>query len=203
MLYKALSGTPVFKRADLVALSGMRENTLKSYLHFFHARMGRTTEVRRATLFTAMEAMTITMMAIFQNEWGMRPEQSYATADALVGNFVDEMESQAAGQRRINGRAIKVIGGWKRNFDFPKNTCSAVFEPGARDGIVSLGPSEFNETFHYRRQVGRLAAILVPDAELESLIFAPVVARYKKLTGVDILAENIKESRRNDATSRQ
>jgi len=199
MLYKALSGNPVFKRADLVKLSGMKENTLKSYLHLLHERMGRNTEARKATRFTGLEAMTISMMALLQNEWGMRPEQSFATADALVGNFVDEMESKLAGERRVNGRPMRVLGGWKRNFDFPKHTCSAVFEPGARDGIVSLGAAEFIETFHYRRQGGRLAAILLPDAEIESLVYTPVLELYKKITGEDINAENIKESRRDDA----
>ncbi len=187
MLFQVMHGNVIFKRSHLVALSGINDNTLKTYLHFLHGKPGKKTEERRATLYTCADAMTIILMAELKSELDIRPDRSFDLAQWASDNFI---------------RRWDLIQKNKAVPGFPKSTWSLAFNisDGPR-GIASFLPAEFDSKLdrcEALRPSYQLASVMFSDQRTYDIAFAPVVDLYEVLTGVNLILDLIKEPCRDD-----
>jgi hypothetical protein len=116
VLLAASRDIEVFKRAHLVALASMNENTLKVWLRFINEAARRQTAARVNTKFTTIEAMSVVLMGELQKEWGTPPEHSYTFAWHACFAFCEAKQNDL--KRPLLG--------------FPRETFTVSFSPGRR-----------------------------------------------------------------------
>ncbi len=188
MLLAALKDIEVFKRAHLVALAGVKDNTLKVWLGFINKAAKRQTAERFNTRFTALEAMSVVLMGELQREWGTPPEHSYTFAWHACFAFCEAKQNDL--KRPLLG--------------FPRETFTVSFSPAVvNKSRCGIGPKELGEEIADALPRECSTVMVIPDAVINDRVFKPVLALRQTITGVDLLALAARqaelEERRDDA----
>ena len=188
MLLTAFKNIEVFKRAHLVSLAGVNENTLKVWFSFINKAAGRHTAKRFSTKFTALEAMSVVLMGELQNEWGTPPEHSYTFAWRACFAFCEAKENDL--KRPLLG--------------FPRETFTVSFSPAVvNKSRCGIGRKELGEEIADALPRECSTVMVIPDAVINDRVFKPVLALRQTITGVDLLALAARqaelEERRDDA----
>lgn len=186
-MLSALRDVEVFKRAHLVALTRVNDNTMKVWLRFINRTAGRATEEHRMTRFTALEAMSVVLMAEVQREWGTPPELSYRVAWNMVFAFCEKRDG-----------ALRVP-----RLGFPAETFSAAFSAAMVDkSRCGIAPNKLGEELAEGFPRDCCAAFVLRDSWINDRVFKPVLELRHTLTGKDLLAlaarEAELEGRRDD-----